>query len=176
MTSLTSNKDGLVRRTTQATQAGDIAADRTPSLEWGLLAYGDASPAAGGGVGAFVWLQSREAMLEYVKRHLAFDWPGPSGADPFRVATAVEGLLLGAGTSSDADLESLRLRLNPALRGFAQIEWWGTLSDLMTGPHPNAARVRAWFRANSSGADGQEHPITQAEQEAFLAALPDFGL
>jgi hypothetical protein len=166
------------RRVKEAANAGIHAVNAKPQPDdWGLFAYSDAPPAAGGGAGLFHWFDTKAQLLDFVKRHLTFASPGHSDIDPGRVAFEAERLIDAMGADPTPGLmEAARLDLNKTLRTFTQIEWWGSYEALLRGHHPYARVVRAWFRnAADQPGDAARRPIGEDEAAAFIASLQAYG-
>ena len=119
------------------------------STSWGFFAYGDASPAIGGGVGGFVWLSSKSAVLKFIAEVLPFSPPGPSNRDHLAVADQVASVIAQL-KNSEIDLEACRKKLNRVLRSFSQIEWIGTFKDLKGGQSPYARKLILGFRRENN--------------------------
>jgi hypothetical protein len=174
----TMSTDEYRRRVKEAATVGMPAVNASPRVgDWGLFAYSDALPTVGGGAGLFHWFETKAQLLDFVKRHLTFASPGHADIDPGRVAFEAEELVNAMGADPDAEqMEMTRLVLNRALRTFTQIEWWGSLDDLLDGDHPYAKRVRAWFRHAEDETDCHpEQPIAIAELLDFLGSLQNYG-
>lgn len=140
---------------------------------WLFFSYGDASPAIGGGVGAFHWFKTRRGMLDYVSNWLAFENPGPSSSDPEKVLVRVKKVL--AGSKGSAALESTRKKLNKALKGYSQIQWWGTFSQLCSGNETFPSQVRgAFFRSDESLPKAA--PVPTVQRKEFISFLSEYGL
>lgn len=174
----TVSEEEYERRTEQAREVGWAAAAKSPGEKsWGFFSYGDAPGAIGGGVGQFQWYESREEMLEYVRRHLTFLMPGQSSIDPGRVAREVEETMANF-SGKDEDLENLRLKLNKSLRTFSIISWWGTFPTLLQSDESFPASVRSWCREEMSNyeEEGTSEPIADEELDDFLTALHEYGM
>lgn len=142
--------------------------------EWGFFSYGDAPPAIGGGVGMFTWFPDRNSMLEFIEHTLPYFPPGQSNLDFDEIAentaVVVEKIRLGA----ISDLVGIK-ELNEVLVTCSQLNWMGTVNDLLTGNHPYAIEVRAAFRE-----DGEEEtgggPVSKDEKEDFFEFLESWGI
>lgn len=151
---------------------------QTPELNaktWGLFSYGDAPAGIGGGVGCFIWLATKQEMLQFAAKVLPYSPPGPLGSDVCAVANEVN-LIIDQLLDDQLDLEVGRETLNRTLRNFSQIEWWGTFADLCEGSHPYAKNVIQYFRASFDDAGpGASPSIRTHELERFKEFLEDFG-
>ena len=66
--------------------------------------------------------------------------------------------------------------LNNALRTFSQIEWVGTLDDLIRGSHPFAERVRKEFwELEESDSTGRQN-VSDEEITSFRQFLAEYGI
>jgi hypothetical protein len=173
------DEDVLVARCDAADKAWAELPAREPQPEtWGMYSYGDAPPAIGGGVGAFVWFETREELLAFVGSVLPFSPPGPSNRDFLKVESDARALVAEV-RSVTCDLECVRERLNGVLSDFSRIEWWGQFHDLCAGRHPYAQAVIASFR-ESLAEDGEDTvvkgPIREDELGEFKLYLETYGL
>jgi hypothetical protein len=144
------------------------------NCEWGFFSYGDAPPAIGGGVGMFTWFSDRASMLEFIEETLPYYPPGQSDLDANEIAgnasAVVEKLRLGTLTDEDG-----RQQLNKVLETCSQLNWIGTVSDLLSGKHPYVVEVRKTFRDDEDD-DADGGPIGEEEKEEFFAFLDTWGI
>jgi hypothetical protein len=68
-----------------------------------------------------------------------------------------------------------RLELNNALKGFSQIEWWGTRVELFSQDSEFPRHVRSGFRGDDDESQSSDSPITIGEEEDFLDYLETYG-
>lgn len=140
---------------------------------WGLYCAGDASPAAGGGVGAFYWFASRDEMLRFIVQVLPFNPPGPDHDNPLAKQHQVSVIADAIRTGAISEAQGL-LQLNKALEHYSRIEWWGTLEALTAGQDDFARQVISAFETE------QGHPlsvpVSDPQRSAWLAFLGDYGL
>jgi hypothetical protein len=160
----------IQQREAAAQAAGELALglDLARS-QIGLFSYGDGPPAAGGGSGGFLWFGDEQEAMQFVRNHIVFFCPGPSSANVSEVQSKVESIIDSGGHD-----DVLRESLNVAMRGFSQIRWWGSFSDLCEGAGEFQCEVRGWFR-KSDGREG-DGPIDQSEREAFADSIWDYGI
>lgn len=149
---------------------------------WGFFSYSDASPAIGGGVGAFCWFSTREAMLDFAESVIPFNPGGPAGDDEGLLSVAVRvSELVEDARSGKVSLEEMRLRLNGVLVRYSQFEWFGTFEELLSGEHPWAQQIRQNFIGadRSDVNDSADGPVVRrivdGEMKDFLAYLQDYG-
>jgi hypothetical protein len=143
--------------------------------EWGFFSYGDAPPAIGGGVGMFTWFPDRAAMLTFIEETLPYSPPGQASLDPNEIAENAAKVVerIRIGTLSDEDG---RLALNKVLETCSQLEWIGTVADLLAGDHPYTVHVRQAFRADDDDDDADGGPITEEEKDEFIEFLNTWGI
>lgn len=162
------------RRTKQAQVAAAEGAGREPSPQTGgFFSYGDAPGGIGGGIGCFMWFETPDELLTYLKKHLTFLSSGPSFVDPGRVSGQVEKMLGGVSVEALTSGDKL-IQLNDVLKGFSQIEWVGQFSDLLSGTGEFPAKVRAWYRDDDSDSGGD--PIPPQEVGDFTAQIAEYGI
>jgi len=171
----TLDKDEVDRRGEEAARILHEGYTAKPDdQDWGMYTYGDASGAMGGGVGAFVWFRSRDELMGFVGGHLTFFAPGPHDIDPGRVAGEVRDIVdqIAAGeVRAAAGLE----RLNASLKHFAQIPWWGQLSELEAGDTEYSRNLRDEFREFEE-LEGKDLALKEGEHQAFLQFLSEYGV
>jgi hypothetical protein len=167
--------DELQERIEQAEANWQDATSGNPGqLEWGFFCYGDASPAIGGGDGMFTWFPDRNAMLAFIEESLPYCPPGPAHIDADEVARKTAAVVEKLRTGSLADHDGIQ-QLNAILKGFSQLTWIGTVTDLLKGDHPYATTVRSQFRQG----DGEENnggPILEREKQGFFEFLESWGI
>jgi len=171
------SKEDIERREKVAQELAEAAHGCRPdSQSWGLYSYGDGPSAAGGGVGAFLWFSSEAKLLDFIALHLLFGAQGPSGV-PVEPRLVSIGEIIDKVRKGELEQEPARLALNSSFKGFSQIEWWGSRSNLFSADSEFPRRVRASFRINERGEPGATgHPITEEEEKDFLQYLETFGI
>jgi hypothetical protein len=171
-----SEEDDLAERVEQAEASWQEVSNGPPAddCKWGFFSYGDAPPAIGGGNGMFTWFPDRNTMLEFIANTLPYFPPGQSDLDPDEIAgntaTVVEKLRLGTISDLDGIIE-----LNEVLVTCSQLNWMGTVENLLTGDHPYAVRVREAFREDDEEAK-EGVPISTEEKEDFFEFLESWGI
>lgn len=156
-----------------AREAGNKANARTPKKsDRGLFAYGDASPGLDCGMGAFLWFTSEKALVRFLRDHITFFSPGPSGRDRPKTAKRVEATV-DRFRAAGKPAKAMKRHLNPMLKGHVQIEWIGTLDDLLDGNTPYTRTLRRTFRGEKTREAAK--PITPREQKDFIAFLSTYG-
>jgi hypothetical protein len=173
---MTDDDDDLDARVERAeARWSEVSSGPPPDdYKWGFFSYGDAPPAIGGGAGMFTWFPDRAAMLEFIEETLPYYPPGQSNLDADEIAenTAAVVEKIRLGTLSDEDG---RLSLNQALTTCSQLEWIGTVTDLLAGDHPYVVRVRKTFR-DDEDEDADGGPIEEDEKEEFFEFLCSWGI
>lgn len=173
-TSSDSQLDALVEAADKRWQDDSLTVARASS--WGFYAYGDASPAIGGGLGAFCWFGSKAAMLKFIVEVLPYSPPGPSSSDPLAVAEIVRQVTV-AIRAGDIDLEKARKKLNKALRSYSQLEWMGTFRDLQSGSGTYARKIIKDFRrAHDLPAMAKPVQVTRSQLPDFKIFISEFGI
>jgi hypothetical protein len=146
--------------------------------DWGFYGYGydDGPPYCGGGEARFLWFDARPAMYAYVRDYLPWDPryledPRPSNA---ALAQSVRGLFDDVSLVRD-DVRLLEA-LNTVLKGEYQIEWWGTLSQLIedTAEFPLSLRRSFWWDQDIRKEDN-DTAIPEEQVYAFLEFVSSFG-
>lgn len=140
---------------------------------FGFFCYSDASAAIGGGVGMFTWFPDRISMLDFIAETLPYCPPGQMGLDWGSVALGTEAIINEMKLGSIDDSTGVQ-RLNSVLKTFSQIEWLGTLNELLSGDHPYATQVRMEFR-DQEDEQKSDKPIQIEEQESFFEFLAAWG-
>ncbi|MFM1800692.1 MAG: hypothetical protein RJA81_44 [Planctomycetota bacterium] len=140
---------------------------------WGFFSYGDASPAIGGGGGVFMWFPNRNSMLDFIRDTLPYSPPGLCGLDWDKVASNTKVITDNMKSGVINDIEGIE-RLNEVLKTFSQIEWLGTVAELLNGNHPYILHVRESFRMQNNENNAQR-PIQSEEIDAFRTFLKEWG-
>jgi hypothetical protein len=170
------DEDDLDERIERAEASWQEVSSGAPpdDCQWGFFSYGDAPPAIGGGIGMFTWFPDRNSMLEFIEHTLPYNPPGQSDLDPDEIAentaAVVEKLRLG----KISDLDGIK-ELNEVLVTCSQLEWIGTVNDLLTGNHPYAVHVREAFREDD-GEEAEDKHISEDEKEDFFEFLESWGI
>lgn len=170
-------EEDLQARRDEAQEIAEEASAADPSsAPWGLEAYGDAPGGIGGGVGGFLWFETREAMLDFCARLLTFYNPGPRNKDHGEVAGRAAEVVAAVASGAES-MDRAMERLNAVLRGFSQLRWWGEYSDLLHGSGEFQQDVRAWARESDydDAEDADRSPIRADEEPTFREALTEWG-
>jgi hypothetical protein len=159
----------LMEKATYACQ--DASGGVPDALDWGAWMYSDAHPAFGGGIGGFVWFDTRDEMLAFFREHLAYLDPGiQSRNDAYKIAEACQAII---DTVRDESVE-LRVgmtRLNHVVRGLTVIKWWGRLEDLHTSDAAFPCDVRSRFREENANVNDDSSQIKEDEEIEFTHFL-----
>lgn len=145
----------------------EAALSRIPVREnWGLCVAGDGPPTAGGAVRGFFWFDTREALLSFVARHIAWLDLQAARVDATPAHTRVQQAILPFldGRESIGDLPDA---LNQHLEGLTQVEWAGQLEELLSS---DSEYARGW-RDRSRGGRGDDSPIGLNELATFLDSI-----
>ena len=144
---------------------------------WGFFSCGDMPGPCGGGGGGFTWFAAQEEMLTFFWEIVP---PAMVNDEPEALQTMMDEFKNHVDQFNQAKLtlEQLRESLNENLSGWVQIEWIGTLTDLMAGDHPYAKEVREGFRQRHAedDADDDSSAIKPEETEAFMEFAGQWGL
>ena len=111
-------------------------------------------------------------MLLFIKTYLPFWCMGPARSDARDVAANLREIL---ATPMTAVAESVRERLNQALKGYAQIVWCGRFGELLSKDTTFAKEVRAWFWS-IRGRRNDRAPISNDQALRFAECLQEYGL
>jgi hypothetical protein len=143
---------------------------------WGFFSYGHAPAAIGGGMGSFLWFPSRTALLDFIAKYLTYLAPGPANEDHEAVANSVS-LIVKRLKKKEIDDLSAKRSLNAKLKNYSQIEWIGTLHNLLEGRGDFPRKIRSWFRENESGSEEPSaSAISAADRGKFVKALKEYGI
>lgn len=166
--------DGLEARV-EAAEASwqDVQQGRPDGHTWGFFSYGDAPGAIGGGIGAFAWFPDRDSMLRFISATLPYSPPGQAALDPDEIAANTEAIVTQLLAGAISDSEGIA-RLNSVLRTCSQIQWMGTVDDLLQGDHPYALEVRQAFRDDDEN-EPSSGPVGDSEREDFFEFLEEWG-
>jgi hypothetical protein len=156
----------------KATYACQMATGVAPKpLDWGAWMYSDAHPAMGGGVGGFVWFDTKEEMLAFFREHLPYLDPGiQSRNNVNEIADACQAIVDTVREGS-VELRVGMTRLNHVVRGLTVIQWWGRLEDLHTRDAAFPCEVRSRFRRENTKVKDDSSQIVEGEEAAFALFL-----
>jgi hypothetical protein len=112
-------------------------------------------------------------MLDFIRSGLPSWCPGPDRRDDEAVCADLEAIVAAVEAHGMNDLG--RDRLNAALEGYAQIEWWGTFGELLSGETPFAKNIRNWFWSNT-GPRSESSVISSGEAGRFSQLLQEYGI
>ena len=157
----------------------DNANDDYPNLRdprenpFGYFSYSNAPAPFGGGIGVFSWFASAQEAAEHLSTELSDHWLRRLD-DSSRRSTieAVHDALSDAATGKRTTADVLA-SINELLKGFVQLEWWGTLQELRRSDHEFPRKVRAALRDEDQPED--EPPIAEEELAAFVEMLSQYG-
>jgi hypothetical protein len=159
----------LMEKATYACQ--DASGRVAEPTDWGAWMYSDAHPAFGGGIGGFVWFDTRDAMLAFFREHLAYLDPGIQARNnAYQIAEACQAIV---DTVQDGSVE-LRVgmtRLNHVVRGLTVIQWWGRLEELYTSDAAFPCEVRCRFRRENTNVKDDSSQIAKGEESEFALFL-----
>jgi hypothetical protein len=164
--------DSLTEAIDRATYACQDASGGVPDpLDWGAWMYSDAHPAMGGGVGGFVWFDTRDEMLAFFGEHLAYLDPGiQSRNNAYEIAKACQ-VIVDTVREGSIELRVGMTRLNHVVRGLTVIQWWGRLEDLHTSDAAFPCDVRSRFRRENTNVKNNSLPIAEGEKTEFAEFL-----
>ncbi len=170
------DEDDLDKRIERAEASWQEVSSGSPpdDYEWGFFSYGDAPPAIGGGVGMFTWFPDRNSMLDFIANTLPYNPPGQSDLDPDEIAANTAAVVEKLRLGTISDLDGIH-ELNEALATCSQLNWIGTVKDLLEGSHPYAIRVRQSFR-NDDKNECEKEPICEDKKEDFYEFLESWGI
>jgi hypothetical protein len=137
--------------------------------DYGLLTHSDGSETVGRGTNVFVWFESKQAMEDFIVTTLPFSPSGPEDSDPLAVQAEIKTLIEQAEAGKLEQLE-LRTQINHALTNYSQINWWGTLRDLLYADHPCSKKIRRDFR-HSHTDSLRDDPVADDEMDKFIEYL-----
>jgi hypothetical protein len=156
----------------KATFACQLASGVVPVPgQWGAWMYSDAHPAMGGGVGGFVWFQTRDEMLAFFREHLAYLDPGIQARNNAADIAAACQAVVDAVTDGSLELRVGMTRLNHLVRGLTVIQWWGCLEDLHTSDAAFPCEVRSRYRNDILNVKGDSSELPQQEHSQFAEFL-----
>ena len=149
------------------------AHEYAPEFEtWGFYGYSDGPADAGGGMGGFLWFASRAQMLDFITSCLPFWCPGPDHSNSCEVSARVSDILACPAVTLT---EATRMQLNDALKGYAQVVWWGQFGELLSADIPFAREIRAWFWSNG-GCKNDSGAVPGEQARRFAERLQEYGL
>ncbi|MBS1956042.1 MAG: hypothetical protein JST89_17795 [Cyanobacteria bacterium SZAS-4] len=134
------------------------------SSSWGFFAYDDSPGAVGGGAGNFSWFDSKEELLDFLRKFPLLATSAESG-DTERFEKASD--LLARATVETLDQSTVN-ELNAINSGVEQIQWFGQLNDLLSGEGEFAEGLRKFF-------SGSSHQIFKTRIPEFAEFLRNWG-
>lgn len=128
-------------------QAFEKSFEREPtSYSWGFFAYDDAPVATGGGAGNFSWFDSKDELVEFLKKFpLLAHSSGSADNELFEKArSCVEKVKPENFEQHNVD------ELNKIIVGVEQIQWFGQFNDLLSSETEFAAGLRKFFAGSTN--------------------------
>ena len=162
--------------TEQANDSLRRSHEADPELSpWGLYSWADASPACGGGVGAFQWFDSIDDVLAWVTDLSPAVFTSFDEEDEWLIFRA--GLRQIAQGFLENPEQGLK-QFNAQLKGLHQIDWIGAWPDLVSGPDAYCQKIRRHFREglDSEKPDESSSAIKPDEVGKFRQFVEDYGL
>jgi hypothetical protein len=134
------------------------------SYSWGFFAYDDSSTNAGGGAGNFSWFDKKEGLVQFLQKFpLLAHSLGTPDAELFEKAKA----FLSSVTAESLDQKVID-DLNQLLRGVEQIQWFGQLTDLLSGETEFAQGLRKFHSSSTL-------PLSKTQIPEFAEFLRNWG-
>ncbi|MBC7997086.1 MAG: hypothetical protein IAF58_04045 [Leptolyngbya sp.] len=134
------------------------------SYSWGFFAYDDTSTKAGGGAGNFSWFDKKEGLVQFLQKFpLLAHSLGTADAELFEKAKD----FLSSVTTDSLDQRVID-ELNQLLRGVEQIQWFGQLSDLLSGETEFAQGLRKFYSSSTE-------PLSKTHIPEFAEFLRNWG-
>ena len=146
---------------------------------WGAFSWGDAHPAIGGGIGAFQWFSSRDELLNYLSDHAITIWKDFDSEDEWKI---LQQSLKNILSSPSEDKYAVLDEFNELIKGYFQVEWLGTLDELVNSNDDFPKKVRSYFYENSnddeleSVEDECTEEIPANKRTEFSESLEQYGL
>jgi len=146
------------------------ASEREPAGgDFGLLVSGDAPPAIGGGMQAFLWFESRDAMLSFIEEYGFLIHPPLSSLDLKATRTFARSMARRIRLNEINEAEAPGA-LTEGLKGSTRFHWLGSFDSLLSGDTPFAVELRQEFRDSVDG-----RAIEPDEEEELLEFLSLYG-
>ena len=150
---------------------------RPVPASWGFFTRGDRGGPWNFGGNGFTWFSTQKKMVPFFWEIVP---PAMVEVEPEAIQTIMDSIKNHVDEFNEAKLtlEQFREKLNDNLSGWVQIDWIGTLTDLMTGDHPYAKEVREGFHQRQADDDTVQNSsaIKPEEKKAFLEFAGQWGL
>ncbi|HEY9733865.1 MAG TPA: hypothetical protein V6C89_18285 [Drouetiella sp.] len=146
-------------------QAFENSFEKEPtSYSWGFFAYDDGPDVVGGGPGNFSWFDSKEELVNFlVKFPMLAHSATTSNSEQFDKAKDIM-LSVTPDTFDQAVVD----KLNKAIAGVEQIQWFGQLNDILTGDTEFEMGLRKFF-------SGSSDKLTKSRIPEFAEFLRNWG-
>lgn len=134
----------------------------------GVFSYSDGPPAAGGGIGMFLWFKDWQEMYQFMANYFVASGPGPSEDDHEPVydkAWEIFNELAEGKIQRDQAFD----RINATAKNYSQIEWWGTFEELCEGQGQFEKKVREDCLPGFNGKMGSD------EKKKLMEAIAEYG-
>lgn len=148
---------------------GLVAANENP---YGFFSFADASPAAGGGIGALQWFKSREELNDFLADYAVLIWQEFDSKEAYNSLRDSIRKALGDPSEASPDLDAL----HSILRGLFCIEWIGTFAELATSDAEFALKVRSFYSDAKEGGSNHHTPLSSQDFLDFAKAIEDYGM
>ena len=139
----------------------------------GVFSYGDGPPAAGGGVGMFLWFKDWQEMYQFLADYFVPFASGPSYSEHEIVYNEIWKIFNELAEGKIQRDQAFGL-INAAGKNYSQVEWWGTFEELFEGQGEFEKKVRQHCLRDSDGKSfiGK---IASTEKKRFMEAIAEYG-
>ena len=139
----------------------------------GVFCQSDGPPAAGGGIGMFLWLNDWQEMYQFLADYFVPFASGPSHSDHEIIYDEIWEIF-NELAEGKIQRDQAFGRINTAAKNYSQIEWFGTFEDLCEGQGEFEKKVRQNCLCDSDGKSFTEKAVT-SEKKKFMDAIANYG-
>lgn len=134
----------------------------------GVFSYSDGPPAAGGGIGTFLWFHDWQELYQFLANYLIAMAPGPISEDHHSAFEKTWDLFKKLSEGKIRREHAIQ-QINQVARNYSQIEWWGTFEELCEGQGEFEKKVRRHCLRRADGKMGS------AEKNKLMEAIAEYG-
>jgi hypothetical protein len=139
---------------------------------WGTFSWSDAHPAIGGGIGAFQWFRDRAALMEFLSVHAITYWKDFDNENEHKLFCQSLNEIISRAANGQSELID---EYNKLIKGYFQLEWFGTFDELINSNAHFPKKVRSYFYETFSSVAETRNPEIENTEAIPLSLVKEFS-